>query len=76
MLAARVHDGDRVHLFVSVSPRLSISELVCVFECVSARLLFDGFPQIKLRLWVGICGQVAMRLELQASLPVRKSNNT
>jgi putative transposase len=47
LLAARVHDGDHVHLFVSAPPKSSIPEMVRVFKCVSAQLLFKEFPQIK-----------------------------
>ena len=53
LLAARVHDGDHVHVFVSAPPKVSISEIVRVFKCVSARVLFEEFPIIKLRLWGG-----------------------
>jgi putative transposase len=53
LLAARVHDGDHVHVFVSAPPKVSISEIVRVFKCVSARVLFEEFPGIKLRLWGG-----------------------
>ena len=53
LLAARVHDGDHVHLFVSVPPKVCIPEMVRVFKCVSAQLLFKEFPQIKKQLWGG-----------------------
>ena len=53
LLAARVHDGDHVHLFVSAPPKSSIPEMVRVFKCVSAQLLFKEFPQIKNQLWRG-----------------------
>ena len=53
LLAARVHDGDLVHVFVSAPPKVSISAIVRVFKCVSARVLFEEFPIIKLRLWGG-----------------------
>ena len=53
LLAARVHDGDHVHLFVSAPPKVSISEMVRVFKCVSARVLFEEFAGIKLQLWSG-----------------------
>ena len=36
LLAARVHDGDHVHLFVSAPPKMSIPVMVSVFKCVSA----------------------------------------
>ncbi|HVP16818.1 MAG TPA: IS200/IS605 family transposase [candidate division Zixibacteria bacterium] len=51
LLTARVHDGD--HLFVSAPPRTSIPQMVRVFKCVSAQLLFKEFPQIKEQLWRG-----------------------
>jgi putative transposase len=51
LLAARVHNGDHVHVFVSAPPRFCVPELVRVLKCVSARLLFDEFPQIRLQLW-------------------------
>jgi putative transposase len=53
LLAARVHDLDHVHLFVSATPKTSIHVLVSVFKCVSAKLLFEEFPELKLRLWGG-----------------------
>ena len=53
LLAARVHDGDHVHLFVSAPPKASVPEMVRVFKCVSARLLFKEFPKIKEQLWGG-----------------------
>jgi putative transposase len=53
LLAVRVHDGDHVHLFVSAPPSVCIPEMVRVLKCVSAQLLFEAFPEIKLRLWGG-----------------------
>ena len=50
LLVARVHDGDHVHLFVSAQPKMSIPMLVSVLEFVSAKLLFQEFPELKLRL--------------------------
>lgn len=50
LLAVRVHDGDHVHLFVSAPPKVPISLMVGVFKCNSARLLFEEFPRLKLRL--------------------------
>ena len=60
LLAARVHDADHVHLFVSAPPKASIPVMVSVFKCVSVKLLFEEFPELKLRLWVVICGQRVM----------------
>jgi putative transposase len=53
LLAVRVHNGDHVHLFVSAPPKVCIPKLVGVFKCVSAKLLFVEFPQIRLQLWGG-----------------------
>jgi putative transposase len=51
LLAARVHRGDHVHLFVSAPPKVCIPRMVSVFKCVSAKLLFEEFPLIKEQLW-------------------------
>jgi putative transposase len=53
LLAAEVHYGDPIHVFVSARPRLCIPEMVRVLKCNSARLLFEEFPEIKLQLWGG-----------------------
>ena len=53
LLAARVHDSDHVHLFVSAPPKVCIPEMVRVFKCVSAQMLFNEFPKIKKQLWGG-----------------------
>ena len=51
LLAVRIHHGDHVHLFVSAPPKTSIPKMVCVLKCVSAKLLFEEFPQLKQHLW-------------------------
>lgn len=53
LLAARVHDGDHVHLFVSAPPKVCIPEMVRIYKCVSSQLLFKEFPEIKKQLWGG-----------------------
>ena len=53
LLAARVHDDDHVHVFVSASPKVSIPDLMRVFKCISAKVLFEEFPDIKKQLWSG-----------------------
>jgi putative transposase len=53
LLAAKVHHGDHIHLFVSARPRLCIPEMVGVLKCNSAKLLFEEFPLLKLQLWDG-----------------------
>ena len=44
LLAARVHDGDHVHVFVSAQPKVAIPEVVRVLKCNSAKVLFEEFP--------------------------------
>jgi putative transposase len=53
LLDCRVHDEDHVHVFVSSSPNVSIPELVRVFKCISAKVLFVEFSEIKKQLWGG-----------------------
>jgi putative transposase len=53
LFAARVHDGDHVHVFVSAPPKVGIPKMVSVFKCVSAKLLFEEFSELKLQLWGG-----------------------
>jgi putative transposase len=53
LLAAKVHDGDHVHVFVSAPPKMCIPEMVCALKCNSAKVLFGEFAQIKLQLWGG-----------------------
>jgi putative transposase len=53
LLAAKVHDGDHIHVFVSARPKLCIPEMVRVLKCISAKLLFEEFPDLRLRLWGG-----------------------
>ena len=43
LLAARVHIGNHVHLFVFALPKVCVPELVRVFKCVSVKILFDVF---------------------------------
>ena len=56
-----VHDGNHVHLFVSAPPIVCVPEIVRVFKCVSAQLLFEEFPELKLKLCVGIYGRNSMQ---------------
>jgi putative transposase len=53
LLAARVHDGDHVHVFVSAPHRVAIPEMVRVLKCISAKVLFEEFAEIKVQLWGG-----------------------
>jgi len=51
LLADRVHDGNYVHLFVSAPQKVCVPEMVRVFKCFSAKMLFDEFPVLKEKLW-------------------------
>ena len=53
LLTAKVHHSDHVHVFVSAPPAICIPEIVRVLKCNSARLLFEEFLELKLRLWGG-----------------------
>jgi putative transposase len=53
LLTAKVHHGDHVHVFVSAPPAFCIPEIVRVSKCNSAKLLFEEFLELKLRLWGG-----------------------
>jgi putative transposase len=53
LLTARVHDEDHLHVFVSASPKVAISEMVRVLKCNSAKVMFEEYPLIKKQLWGG-----------------------
>ena len=53
LLAARVHQGDHVHVFVSAPPKVCIPFMVRVLKCNSAKVLFVEFPVLKEKLWGG-----------------------
>jgi putative transposase len=40
-----------VHVFVSAPLKVSIPDLVRVFKCISAKVLFVDFHEIKKQLW-------------------------
>ena len=61
--AARVHDGDHVHVFVSAPPKVLIPEVMRVFKCISAKVLFEEFPAIKSELWGGHLWSEGLRCE-------------
>ena len=44
---------DHVHIFIEVPPRYAPSQVVQIFESVSAREMFRKFPKLKKRLWAG-----------------------
>lgn len=46
-------DGNHIHIFVSAPPRYSPSQIVNILKSISARQIFQQFPEIKKRLWGG-----------------------
>jgi putative transposase len=44
---------DHIHLFISTSPQKYLPNLVKQFKGVSARKVFEEFPEIKEKLWGG-----------------------
>lgn len=45
--------SDHVHLFVSFPPRHSIAEVVGKLKAISAKVLFDEFPEVERELYGG-----------------------
>ena len=45
--------SDHVHIFVGMPPDCSVSELVRLFKCNSARRLFQEHPELKCKFWRG-----------------------
>jgi len=46
-------DLDHVHLYIEIPPQRSVGEAVRILKSISARLLFQRFPNIKRYLWGG-----------------------
>jgi len=46
-------DGNHLHAFVSAPPRFSPSQIVTILKSISARQIFQQFPEVKKRLWGG-----------------------
>jgi len=44
---------DHVHIFLGFPPRYSISQVVQRFKGISARKIFQVFPEVKKELWGG-----------------------
>jgi len=44
---------DHVHIFLCGPPRNSPSQVVQILKSISARLVFQEFPEMKKRLWGG-----------------------
>lgn len=46
-------DGDHIHLLCSFKPSLSGSNVVRMFKSITARKLFEQFPELRKELWGG-----------------------
>lgn len=46
-------DGDHIHLFIDAAPKYSPSEVFRIVKSITARQLFEKFPEIKKDLWGG-----------------------
>src|SRR5512136_1008206 len=44
-------DGDHVHLFLGAAPRYSPSRIMQIIKSITARELFNRYPEIKKQLW-------------------------
>jgi hypothetical protein len=58
------------------SPKVCIPEIGRVFRCVSAKLLFEEFPQIKLQLWLGHFWSEGYAVRTAGVVTSQKSKNT
>ena len=46
-------DINHIHLLCSFHPKYSIGKVIRLFKSITARMLFEQFPQIKKDLWGG-----------------------
>jgi len=46
-------DGDHVHLFVGAAPKYAPSEIIQITKSITAKQLFNHFPEIRDTLWGG-----------------------
>ncbi len=44
---------DHVHLFLSAPPRYAPAQIANILKSISAKKLFEEFPQVRKRLWGG-----------------------
>jgi putative transposase len=44
---------DHVHVFMQVPPRYAPSQVVQIMKSITAREVFEQFPQLRKRLWAG-----------------------
>jgi putative transposase len=46
-------DGDHVHILVGAAPRYAPSKVMQVIKSITARLMFNRYPEIRKQLWGG-----------------------
>ena len=46
-------DGDHVHIFVGAAPRYAPSRIMQIIKSISAKQIFQMFPEIRKVLWGG-----------------------
>jgi putative transposase len=44
---------DHVHVFMEVTPRYAPAQVVQIMKSITAREVFEQFPQLRKRLWAG-----------------------
>ena len=59
--------SDHVHLFVGFPPRLSTSEVVGKLKAISAKVLFEEFPELERELYGESFGRTATSPERLAT---------
>lgn len=46
-------DGDHVHMFIGAAPRYAPSRIMQIIKSISAKQMFQVFPEIRQELWGG-----------------------
>ena len=44
---------DHVHIFIEVPPKYSPARVVQIMKSISARKIFEKFPELRKQLWAG-----------------------
>lgn len=54
------YEDDRVHFLIQSVPSNSVEKMIRTIKSITAKVLFKKFPEIKLKLWGVIFGQVVI----------------
>lgn len=46
-------DGDHVHCFLRAAPRYSPAQIMNILKSISAKKIFEAFPELRKKLWGG-----------------------